>query len=139
MYKLKQNKISIKKIAEFLKTTYREKDFDITSISSLNNVKDNSILFYTSTMNFKFKIKDITEYDLNQLEKFKNIVLISSEEIKTKINIPIIISKVVLIFLFSSLLLPSKFSCSTVVDLLENDLGSRSSVSVSPINSSSLS
>ena len=93
MYKLRKNNVSVKKIASFLKTDYEGKDFDVSSISSLNNVKDNSILFYTSTMNFKFKIKDITEYDLNQLEKFKNIVLISSEEIKTKINIPIIISK----------------------------------------------
>ena len=93
MYKLRKNKISIKKIAEFLKTTYREKDFDITSISSLNNVKDNSILFYTSTINFKFKLKDNAEYDLKQLEKFKNIILIASEEIKTKTNIPIITSK----------------------------------------------
>lgn len=93
MYKLRKNKISVKKIAEFLKTNYKEKDFDVTSISSLNNVKDNSILFYTSTINFKFKLKDNAEYDLNQLEKFKNIILIASEEIKTKTNIPIITSK----------------------------------------------
>ena len=93
MYKLRKNKISVKKIAEFLKTNYKEKDFNVTSISSLNNVKDNSILFYTSTINFKFKLKDNAEYDLNQLEKFKNIILIASEEIKTKTNIPIITSK----------------------------------------------
>ena len=93
MYKLRKNKISVKKIAEFLKTNYKEKDFNVTSISSLNNVKDNSILFYTSTINFKFKLKDNAEYDLKQLEKFKNIILIASEEIKTKTNIPIITSK----------------------------------------------
>ena len=93
MYKLRKNKISVKKIAEFLKTNYKEKDFNVTSISSLNNVKDNSILFYTSTINFKFKLKDNAEYNLNQLEKFKNIILIASEEIKTKTNIPIITSK----------------------------------------------
>ena len=58
MYKLRKNKISVKKIAEFLKTNYKEKDFDVTSISSLNNIKNDSILFYTSTINFKFKLKD---------------------------------------------------------------------------------
>ena len=93
MYKLRKNKISVKKIAEFLKTNYKEKDFDVTSISSLNNIKNDSILFYTSTINFKFKLKDNAEYDLKQLEKFKNIILIASKEIKTKTNIPIIISK----------------------------------------------
>ena len=43
--------------------------------------------------NFQFKIKDNAEYDLKQLDKFKNIILIASKEIKTKTNIPIIISK----------------------------------------------
>ena len=93
MYKKKNNSVSVKKIAEFLESDYNNEDFEIDTISSLNNVKDHSILFYTDIINFKFKLKDNTEYDLNQLEKFKNIVLIASEEIKTRTNIPIIISK----------------------------------------------
>ena len=93
MYKKKNNSVSVKKIAEFLECDYNNEDFDIDTISSLNNVKDHSILFYTDIINFKFKLKDNTEYDLNQLEKFKNIVLIASGEIKTRTNIPIIISK----------------------------------------------
>ena len=93
MYKKKNNSVSVKKIAEFLESDYNNEDFEIDTISSLNNVKDHSILFYTDIINFKFKLKDDTEYDLNQLEKFKNIVLIASEEIKTRTNIPIIISK----------------------------------------------
>tara|TARA_B100000029_G_scaffold513709_1_gene614097 strand:+ start:7454 stop:8389 length:936 start_codon:yes stop_codon:yes gene_type:complete len=92
MYKLRKNNVSVKKIASFLKTNYEGKDFEINSISSLNNVKDNSILFYTNTINFKFKMKDTAEYDLNQLENYRNIILIASEEIKNKINVPIIIS-----------------------------------------------
>ena len=93
MYQPRKNKISIKKIAKFLKTNYIGKDFDITSLSSINNVKNNSLLFYSELANFQFKIKDNAEYDLKQLDKFKNIILIASKEIKTKTNIPIIISK----------------------------------------------
>ena len=93
MYQLRKNKISLKKIAKFLETNYTGKDVDITSISSINNIKNNSLLFYSELANFQFKIKDNAEYDLKQLDKFKNIILIASKEIKTKTNIPIIISK----------------------------------------------
>ena len=93
MYRLRKNKISIKKIAKFLKTSYTGKDFDITSLSSLNNVKNNSLLFYSELANYQFKIKDNVNYDLKKLEKFKNIALITTDEIKNKINIPIISSE----------------------------------------------
>ena len=93
MYQPRKNKISIKKIAKFLKTSYTGKDFDITSLSSLNNVKNNSLLFYSELANYQFKIKDNVNYDLKKLEKFKNIALITTNEIKNKINIPIISSE----------------------------------------------
>ena len=93
MYRLRKNKISVKKIAKFLKTSYTGKDFDITSLSSLNNVKNNSLLFYSELANYQFKIKDNVNYDLKKLEKFKNIALITTDEIKNKINIPIISSE----------------------------------------------
>ena len=93
MYQPRKNKISIKKIAKFLKTSYMGKDFDITSLSSLNNVKNNSLLFYSELANYQFKIKDNVNYDLKKLEKFKNIALITTDEIKNKINIPIISSE----------------------------------------------
>ena len=93
MYQPRKNKISVKKIAKFLKTSYTGKDFDITSLSSLNNVKNNSLLFYSDIINFKFKLKDNMVYDLKKLEKFKNIALITTDEIKNKINIPIISSE----------------------------------------------
>jgi len=57
MYQPRKNKISLKKIAKFLKTNYTGKDFDITSLSSLNNVKNNSVLFYSDIINSKFKLK----------------------------------------------------------------------------------
>ena len=93
MYQSRKNKISVKKIAKFLKTSYTGKNFDITSLSSLNNVKNNSLLFYSELASFQFKIKDNVNYDLKKLEKFKNIVLITTDEIKNKINVPIISSE----------------------------------------------
>ena len=93
MYQPRKNKISVKKIAKFLKTSYTGKDFDITSLSSLNNVKNNSLLFYSDIINFKFKLKDNMVYDLKKLEKFKNIAIITADEIKNKISIPIISSE----------------------------------------------
>ena len=93
MYRPRKNKISVKKIAEFLKTSYTGKDFDVTSLSSLNNVKNNSLLFYSELANFQLKIKDNVNYDLKKLEKFKNIAIITTNEIKNKINIPMISSE----------------------------------------------
>ena len=93
MYKSRKNKISVKKIAKFLKINYTGKDFDIESTSSLNNIKNNSILFYSDLTNVKFKIKDNIQYDLKKLEKFENIALIANNEIRKKINVPILSSK----------------------------------------------
>ena len=51
------------------------------------------MLFYSDIINFKFKLKDNVNYDLKKLEKFKNVVLIAKDEIKEKIDVPIISSK----------------------------------------------
>jgi len=93
LYKIKKAKISVKKIASFLNCTYKGKDFDVSSLSSLNNVKNNSLLFYSELVNYQYKIKDNVNYDLKKLEKFKNIALVTTAEIKNKINIPIIPSE----------------------------------------------
>ena len=93
MFQLKENNVNIKQIANFLGINYVDKDFVITSVSSLNNVKSNSILFFSDLINFKFKIKDNIQYDLKKLEKFENIVLIADENVKKQINIPILPSK----------------------------------------------
>ena len=41
----------------------------------------------------KFKIKDNIEYDFKKLDNYQNIVLISTNDVKKKTNIPIIYSK----------------------------------------------
>jgi len=93
MYNLKKKKISIKEISIFLKSPYDGRDFKISSISSLNNIKNDSILFYSDIVNTKFQIKDNVNYNLKNLEKYKNVVLISSKKIKNKIKTPVLISK----------------------------------------------
>ena len=49
MYQLKNKKISIKKISSFLNIKYTGENFYIETISSLNNIKNNSLLFYSNS------------------------------------------------------------------------------------------
>ena len=74
MFNLHKKKISVKKISKFLNYEYTGKSFNIFSPSSLNNIKNNSILFYTDTINYKFNLKDNVDYDLAKLSNFKNNV-----------------------------------------------------------------
>jgi len=93
MFKERKTNISVKKIAKFLKSEYEEEDFDITCVSSMNNIRNNSLLFYSDLINVKFELKDNVEYDFKKLDKYKNIVLISTDDVKKKINVPIICSE----------------------------------------------
>lgn len=93
MYNLKKQSISVKKISKFLNINYTGENFKITSISSLNNIKNNSILFYSDIVNTKFQIRDNVEYDLKKLEKFHDIILIASKSVKNKIKTPVLVSK----------------------------------------------
>ena len=94
MFELKKTKISTKKIATFLKSNYSGPNFDITAVSSLNNIKNNSILFYSKMSDQNFKLKDTMIYDLKKLKKYKNILLICDVETKKHLkNITVLISK----------------------------------------------
>lgn len=93
MFQSRKNKVSIKKIAKFLKIDYTGRDFYVDSISSLNNIKNNSVLFYSDLENIKFKVTNNIQYDLKKLEKFENVALITSANIRKKINVPILSSK----------------------------------------------
>ena len=73
--------------------SYNGKNFDVTGISSLNKIKNNTILFYSDIINSKFKIKDNTKYNLKKLEKSKNICIIASNDLNLTKKIPILISK----------------------------------------------
>ena len=68
-----KKEISVKTIAKFLNAKYEGKDFKISKVSSLNEIKNNSLLFYSDIANFQFRIKDIAKYNLKKLEKYENI------------------------------------------------------------------
>lgn len=94
MFEFKKTKVSIKKIASFLKIDYSGKNFYVSNISSLDNIKNNSLLFYSKMLDQNFNLKDTASYDLNKLKNHKNIVLICDKETKKLVkNIPTLISK----------------------------------------------
>ena len=76
MYQKRKNKISVKQIVSFLNANYTGKDFKITAIASLNNIRNNSVLFYSDLINVKFQMKDNITYDLKKLEKFISIYVL---------------------------------------------------------------
>jgi UDP-3-O-[3-hydroxymyristoyl] glucosamine N-acyltransferase len=93
MFNLHKKKISVKKISKFLNYEYTGKSFNIFSPSSLNNIKNNSILFYTDTINYKFNLKDNVDYDLAKLSNFKNIIVIVPKNMKKNLTVPTILSE----------------------------------------------
>ena len=94
MFEIKKTKISVKEIAAFLKINYNGHNFDITSVSSLENIKNNSVLFYSKMSDQNFKLKDTMTYNLKNLKNYKNILLICDPETKKILkDIPTLISK----------------------------------------------
>ena len=94
MFEPKITKVPIKKIANFLKSDFSGKNIHISTISSLDNIKNDSLLFYSKMSDPDFNLKDTIHYDLKKLKNYKNIVLICDRETKKLVkNIPTIISK----------------------------------------------
>ena len=93
MYRIKENYVGVKEIAEFVNAKYTGKNFDVKTVSSLNNPKNDSILFFSEKINSKFNFKDQIHYELKKLEAFDKIVLIARPGIKEKINVPVIESE----------------------------------------------
>jgi len=94
LFEIKSANISVKRIASFLKHNYLGKNFNVSTISSLDHIKNNSIVFYSRFSEPDFKVKDSATYDLKKLKNYKNVVLICDKETKKNIRgIPVIISK----------------------------------------------
>ena len=87
MYILKNKKISIKDIASFLNAKYTGKIFFIETISSIQNIKNNSLLFYSNSYNKTINLKKIN------FKKFKNILIICDLKSKEKFNTSVLVSK----------------------------------------------
>ena len=77
-----KKKINVKKIAKFLETEFKGKDFNVSTFSSLNEPANNSVCFYTNILNPGFNLKDNVKYDLNKLSKFKNLLIITDQDLK---------------------------------------------------------
>ena len=92
MYRLKKNHVSIKEIANFLDYNYLNEDFFVEQVSTIDNIKNSSVVFFTNIINPKFNLKDNQTYNLKELEKFKNILLITDQD-TLDISVPTIISK----------------------------------------------
>ena len=92
MYRLKKNRVSIKEIANFLDYNYLNEDFFVEQVSTIDNIKNSSVVFFTNIINPKFNLKDNQTYNLKELEKFKDILLITDQD-TLDISVPTIISK----------------------------------------------
>jgi|TARA_B100000745_G_scaffold293771_1_gene235997 UDP-3-O-[3-hydroxymyristoyl] glucosamine N-acyltransferase len=92
MYRLKKNHVSIKEIANFLDYNYLNEDFFVEQVSTIDNIKNSSVVFFTNIINPKFNLKDNQTYNLKELEKFKDILLITDQD-TLDISVPTIISK----------------------------------------------
>ena len=92
MFRLKKNPISVKEIARFLNYDYTSEDFSVEQVSTINNIKNSSVVFFTNIINPKFNLKDNQTYDLSKLEKSKDVLLITDQE-NLNISVPTIISK----------------------------------------------
>ena len=93
MFEQTNNSVSLKEISDFLNTNFIGKNISINGISSLNNIKDNTILFYSELSSVQFNIKDNSKYDLTKLNNYKNIAIIADENLKEQFEIPIIFSR----------------------------------------------
>ena len=93
MYRLKKNHVSIKEIANFLDYNYLNEDFFVEQVSTIDNIKNSSVVFFTNIINPKFNLKDNQTYNLKELEKFKDILLITDQD-TLDISVPTIISKI---------------------------------------------
>lgn len=93
MYKIKKNTVFASEIFNYFGIKFNHNDFEIKQPSSLLEISDYSIVFYTKFVNKNFKILDKMNYDLKKLSNFKNIILITSKEFENIVDIPIIISE----------------------------------------------
>lgn len=81
-----KKKISVKKIAKFLKLNYKGKDFAVNTFSSLEHPKKNSICFFTEVLNTNYNFLDNVKYNLKKLNKTKEVLVITDKNGSKKIN-----------------------------------------------------
>ena len=86
MFEKKEASIKASKIANFLGVKFKNKDFILKGVASIENLKSFHVSFFTDTINQKFKLKEKKEYNFSKLKKFKNIIIITDKKNEKKIN-----------------------------------------------------
>ena len=94
MYKKVYDSILASDVIKYLglKSTKQE-DFFINGYSTLDNISEYSVLFFSYTVNTKFGLKGNANFELDKLEKYKNILLITDAEICAKVSCPCVASE----------------------------------------------
>lgn len=92
MYQIKNNIVKASDIAGFLKRKFTGKNVTIKGHSSLNTIKDNSLLFISETINSKFSLKESKNNYFDKLLAEKNILVLCDKNISKYIECSKIIS-----------------------------------------------
>src|SRR4030042_4533855 len=97
MYTRKYDTIMASAIAEIINTKIQHmedtQDFFISDFSTINNIQEYTVLFFSHTINSKFELQKYEDFDLSVFNKCRNILLITEEEIGEKLTCPCIYSK----------------------------------------------
>lgn len=92
MYVIKKNIIKASEIAIYLKKELIGYDLKIENFASIDNIKDNSVIFISEIINNKFLLKENKFKYFKRLLKFRNILAICDENISKEIKCPKIIT-----------------------------------------------
>ena len=93
MFKKIKKQVKLSKIAKFLGLKFSGRDFIIKGVTSLNNIKESHILFFTETINLKFDLKEKKKFSFSQLKKYSNIAVITDRKNINKITCQKLLSK----------------------------------------------
>ena len=84
MFVKKKTPIKASEIASYLNKKFYGKDVEIETFSSINNIKNNSLIFFTKIVNSSFEINEKKVFDENLLNNKKNILILIDKDINIK-------------------------------------------------------
>lgn len=79
-------------IANYLDRPMVGKDTSVHQVCGINSISDDALMFYTNMGNAKFGTKSDKKLELDEISEHSNIVLITYQEISTKVTCTCIIS-----------------------------------------------
>ena len=84
MFKKKTLSLKSSEIAKFLNSKLYGKDVSINNFSSIEYIKDNSIIFLTDTINYHFNLKEEIIHKFSQSKDKKNLLFLLDKNFDTK-------------------------------------------------------